>query len=158
MPPRSIFDLSWSADGQWLAYAVSTSANARTSAVRICDVRSRRVHEVTRGLTRDTSPAFDPAGRYLAFLSTRSLRPVEDEVYWQLNFARVRRLGSRSSRTNAPRSVPIRPDPSRSVPAPRRCAPMRADARRCAPMRADARRCAPTRPDGPEKIPDEDLT
>eukprot|EP00900_Chrysochromulina_parva_P026306 jgi/Chrpa1/8309/Chrysochromulina_OHIO_Genome00013214-RA len=43
-----------------------------------------RVVEVTSGVTRDTSPSFDPQAQYLAFLSTRSLRPSEDEVFWQL--------------------------------------------------------------------------
>ena len=86
-----IFDLSWSADGKWLSYAAATSANCRTSAIKLCEVRTRKVFDITNGLARDSSPSFDPAGRYLAFLSTRSYRPVEDEVLWQLNFSRAQR-------------------------------------------------------------------
>ena len=36
-----IFDLAWSADGAWLAYSVSTSVGARTSAIRLCDTRRK---------------------------------------------------------------------------------------------------------------------
>ena len=41
-----IADLGWSADGRWACYVASTSAGARTSAVRICEVESGRVLEV----------------------------------------------------------------------------------------------------------------
>ena len=86
-----IFDLAWSADGKWLAYAVSTALGARTSAIRIVHVdRAKPIH-VTDGKFRDTSPSWDPAGRYLAFLSSRVLRATEDQIFWQLNFARAQR-------------------------------------------------------------------
>ena len=86
-----IFDLAWSADGKWLAYAVSTSPTARTSAIRLVNVDRATPISVTDGKFRDTSPSFDPAGRYVAFLSSRVLRATEDEIFWQLNFARVQR-------------------------------------------------------------------
>ena len=119
-----IFDLAWSADGHWLAYAVATSSGARTSAIRMCDAAAvmevaargaggtwKHVVEVTSGVTRDTSPSFDPQAQYLAFLSTRSLRPSEDEVFWQFNFSRAQRPFLALLTEDAP-------DPTRPPPRP----------------------------------------
>ena len=111
-----VFDIAWSADGRWVAYAVSTSAGAATSALRLCDVHTQAVLELTSGATRDTCPAFDPAGKYVAFLSTRCLRATPDEIYWQLNFTRAQR----------PYLVLLTPDaadPTRPPPRPPLWAP-----------------------------------
>lgn len=87
-----IFDLAWSADGRWLAYAASTSNNARTSAIRVCKASGGSgVVALTDGAYRDTSPSFDPAGKFVAFLSSRCLRAAEDEVFWGLSFPRAQR-------------------------------------------------------------------
>ena len=55
-----IFDVTWSLDGRWLAYAVATSSMSRTSAIRLCEVSTGQVVAITDGLTRDTCPSFDP--------------------------------------------------------------------------------------------------
>ena len=62
-----------------LAYAVSTCAFGRTSAIRIVHVGRAKPLAVTAGRFRDTAPAWDPSGRYVAFLSSRVLRATEDE-------------------------------------------------------------------------------
>ena len=56
----------------------ATGANA--SAIRLCEVRTRRVVAVTSGAYRDCSPSWDPMAKYVAFLSARHLRAVEDDV------------------------------------------------------------------------------
>ena len=75
-----VFDIAWSADGAWIAYAVSTATGANASAIRLCEVRTRRVVAVTSGAYRDCSPSWDPMAKYVAFLSARHLRAVEDDV------------------------------------------------------------------------------
>ncbi len=40
---------------------------------------------------RDYSPAFDPDGRYLYFLSIRTFDPVYDNVQFELSFPRAAR-------------------------------------------------------------------
>jgi tricorn protease len=72
--PLQNFAPSWSADSRWLAYGRDLP-NAR-SAIFLFDTRAGRAIQVTSGYYDDTEPAFDPDGKYLFFLSNRTLRPV----------------------------------------------------------------------------------
>ncbi len=74
----AIRDYTWSPDGRWLAY----SKAARTDYTSICiyDTRDGQVHRVSGAFTNDYSPAWDPQGRYLYFLSNRATNPVLDSV------------------------------------------------------------------------------
>ena len=82
-------DLAWSPDGAWLAYTFWTSA--RQTAIKLHDVGARRSTLVTQPEFHDYSPAFDPQGRYLYFLSTRTFDPVYDAVQFELSFPRAAR-------------------------------------------------------------------
>ena len=104
-----IFDLAWSHDGAWLAYAVSTSAMSRTSAIRLCHVPSRRVHALTDGHFADTSPCWDPEAHFIAFLSSRCLRAVEDALFASLNFTHAQRPYLAMLTADAP--SPLAPPP-----------------------------------------------
>lgn len=79
-----IEDLAWSPDGRWLAYTYPKTA--RTSAIRVAEVATGRVHPVTRPVLRDAAPAFDPEGRYLYFLGQRDLAPEHDQVQIGVGF------------------------------------------------------------------------
>ena len=68
------FRPSWSADSRWLAYQRDL-AN-QNHAVFLFDTRAGRSQQVTSGYYNDRSPVFDPDGKYLYFLSSRTLRPV----------------------------------------------------------------------------------
>jgi tricorn protease len=82
-------ELAWSPDGAWLAYPFRT--DARHVAIRLLDVASGRHTLVTQPEFRDYSPAFDPDGRYLYFLSLRTFDPVYDAVQFELSFPRAAR-------------------------------------------------------------------
>lgn len=82
-------DLAWSPDGAWLAYTFWTSP--RQSAIKLYDVANARSTLVTDPEFRDYAPAFDPAGRYLYFLSLRTFDPVYDSVQFELSFPRAAR-------------------------------------------------------------------
>ena len=69
-----ITDYAWSPDGRWLAY--SRASRTDYSAIAIYDTREAKVRAVTEGATNDFSPAWDPDGRYLYFLSSRATNPV----------------------------------------------------------------------------------
>ncbi len=73
---QPIRDYVWSPDGRWLAY--SKAARTDYAAIYIYDTKDGSVHRVTGPNTNDTSPAWDPQGRYLYFLSTRATNPVLD--------------------------------------------------------------------------------
>jgi tricorn protease len=79
-------DLAWSSDGAWLAYSFVTST--RHTAIKLLEVASGTATLVTRPEFRDWSPAFDPEGKYLSFLSLRTFDPVYDSVQFELSFPR----------------------------------------------------------------------
>ena len=75
---------AFSPDGRWLAY--TWSPKARTSIVRIVECASGRIADATTALREDRSPAWDPDGRFLYFLSTRDFYPVYDALQFELSF------------------------------------------------------------------------
>jgi tricorn protease len=114
-PAARVHDLAFSPDGRWLAYclAVKTdpgaTASADTAIIRIAKVKSGAVHDVTPLLRDDHSPAWDPEGNYLYFISTRDFNPVYDALQFDLSFPQASR----------PFLVTLRPDvPSPFVPKP----------------------------------------
>jgi tricorn protease len=79
-------DLAWSPDGGWLAYTYWTSP--RHTAIKLHEIASGNGTLVTQPEFRDYCPSFDPAGRYLYFLSVRTFDPVYDSVQFELSFPR----------------------------------------------------------------------
>jgi tricorn protease-like protein len=81
--------VAWSPDGAWLAYPFWTSS--RHCAIKLYEIATGRATLVTTPEFRDYAPAFDPAGRYLYFLSVRTFDPVYDNVQFELSFPRAAR-------------------------------------------------------------------
>ena len=84
-PSHRIGDLAFSPDGRYLAYVWWPAQG--TSIIRIAKVRSGKVHDVTSPLRVDQSPAWDPDGKYLYFISTRDFNPVYDALQFELEFS-----------------------------------------------------------------------
>jgi tricorn protease len=82
-------ELAWSPDGAWLAYPFRTSI--RHSAIKLHEVGTATSTLVTQPEFNDYSPSFDPAGKYLYFLSLRTFDPVYDSVHFELSFPRAAR-------------------------------------------------------------------
>jgi tricorn protease len=76
-----ITEYVWSADGRYLAYAKAEENDY--SAVYVYDTTDGKSRKVSTGSTSDQSPAWDPDGRYLYFLSSRSVNPVLSERDFQ---------------------------------------------------------------------------
>src|SRR5579859_169913 len=81
-----IAGFDWSPDGRWIAYSCALSQH--TSAIRVCEVKTGKVHPVTQPVLQDVSPAFDPDGKFLYFLSYREFDPVYDNLHFDLGFPR----------------------------------------------------------------------
>ncbi|MBI3927330.1 MAG: PD40 domain-containing protein [Armatimonadetes bacterium] len=85
---RSAYDriggACFSPDGRWVAYSLST--NRQASVLKLFQVETGDIHEITRPYFKDIAPAFDPDGRYLYFLSYRDFDPVYDNLFFDLNF------------------------------------------------------------------------
>ena len=79
-----IEELAWSPDGRWLAYTHPDSS--RTSAIKVAEAATGHVFQVTCPILRDSSPVFDPCGRYLYFLSQRDLTAEADRVQFEVGF------------------------------------------------------------------------
>jgi tricorn protease len=73
-PQREIGQYAWSPDGRWLAYAKSNRVDF--SSIFIYDTKEKETHQITPWTTDDHTPAWDPEGRYLYFLSNRYMNPV----------------------------------------------------------------------------------
>ncbi len=65
----SLTDFSWSGDSRWIAYS-KTGANTMSS-VWLYSFESADATQVTGDMTSESSPVFDPKGRYLYFVSAR---------------------------------------------------------------------------------------
>lgn len=73
-----ILDYVWSPDSRWIAYTKNT-ANMH-EVITLYD-RERGIRaQVTDAMFTSWSPSFDPAGRYLWFLSNRTFTPLMDRI------------------------------------------------------------------------------
>jgi len=68
---------AWSPDSRYLAYEVLQS-NLFTQ-IRIWDGEAKTIHEATEPTYNSSSPAWDPKGNYLYFLSDRYINPFLDK-------------------------------------------------------------------------------
>lgn len=84
-----IADLAFSPDGAWLAYTYSPKLH--TAIIRLAECATGRVVDATTALREDHSPAWDPEGNYLYFISTRDFHPVYDALQFELSFPEASR-------------------------------------------------------------------
>lgn len=97
----------WSPCGGWVAYTFATSP--RHTAIKLCEVAAGRTLLASQPDFRDYSPAFDPQGKYLYFLSLRTFDPVYDSVQFELSFPRAARPYLVALQTGGP--APFEPLP-----------------------------------------------
>lgn len=82
--------LNWSPDSAWLAFSVP-ERTPNTSSIRLAEVASGNIVQLTRERFADTEPVFSLDGKHLAFLSVRAFDPVYDVHVFDLSFT----VGSR---------------------------------------------------------------
>ncbi|MBE0592085.1 MAG: PD40 domain-containing protein [Gemmatimonadales bacterium] len=82
-------DYTWSPDGQWLAFSLGQRAG--TNSLYVWSATDGRLHRVTDAMFTAYSPAWDPAGEYLFFLSDREYAPQISTIEW--NYAGNRTTG-----------------------------------------------------------------
>ncbi len=74
----SQFKVSWDANSRWITYGKDTPK--RSHAIALYDVKNRKLHQVTSGFYDDYTPAFDPEGKYLFFLTNRYFAPKYSDM------------------------------------------------------------------------------
>jgi tricorn protease len=99
-PYHQIAGMDWSPDGRWVAFGGSITQYQ--TAIHLWDRTTGETHQVTQPVLQDTSPAFDPEGKYLYFLSARELNPVYDTLHFDLGFPRGNRPYLLTLRANLP--------------------------------------------------------
>ncbi|HVF36295.1 MAG TPA: PDZ domain-containing protein, partial [Candidatus Saccharimonadia bacterium] len=76
---NEITEYTWSPDSRWLAYTKTDAT--RLSSIWLYDVEGKRAQKLTTSTANDSSPAFDPKGRYLYFVSNRDFAGLTFSAY-----------------------------------------------------------------------------
>ncbi|WP_428936703.1 S41 family peptidase [Fontivita pretiosa] len=71
-------EYTFSPDGKWLAYTKYDDNRVRS--VYLYELATGTIQRISAGFTNDYSPAWDPQGKYLYFLSNRVFRPYMDDL------------------------------------------------------------------------------
>src|SRR5262249_32846961 len=79
-----IHDYVWSADSRWIAY--SKPDGAGLSQLTLYSLESGRATVVSDGMSNDFGPSFDPEGKYLYFLSSRTINPMGGDFELNMEF------------------------------------------------------------------------
>jgi tricorn protease len=77
-PRGALNDFSWSPDGAFLAYTLSEGEVVRS--IWIWSAADGRARRATSEIFDESSPAWDPDGKYLFFLSSREFAPMFDQT------------------------------------------------------------------------------
>lgn len=103
-----ITDFSWSPRGGYLAFTMSVAA--RVNSIFVWDAAEDRLHQVGGEMFDEHTPAWDPGGDYLYFLSDREFSPQISTTEW--NFATNRQTGifALALRKDAPHPFPPESD------------------------------------------------
>ena len=81
---QNIQGATWSPDGEWCAYSFPSTETTRS--IKLCQIETGETWLVTQPEFNDFSPAWDPDGKYLYFLSSREFNPVYDALHFDLGF------------------------------------------------------------------------
>lgn len=108
------FRVSWSADSRWLAY--SRSLNMASTAIFLFDLQNGERHQVTSGYYADVSPAFDPEGKYLYYLTNRSLRPIYSDLDNSWIYTNTTQIAAVPLRKDVPSPLAPRNDEEKAEP------------------------------------------
>ncbi|HEY5132255.1 MAG TPA: S41 family peptidase [Candidatus Krumholzibacteriaceae bacterium] len=71
-----VSDYQWSPDSRWIVYS-KTNENLN-SGIYLCNLETKKIHELTDDRYDNYSPCFDTDGKHLYFLSLRNFTPVLD--------------------------------------------------------------------------------
>lgn len=82
-------DYSWSPDGRWLAYSLTSPDQLRQ--IYLYNLAEGKATRVSSSMENDFTPVFDPSGHYLYFLSARHENPTPSQS--EFNVATLKMLG-----------------------------------------------------------------
>lgn len=103
-----IFHYRWAPDGAHLAFSMSVDENTR--AVFVWSAANGQVRRVTDSIFGGYSPAWDPEGNYLYYLSDREYAPLVSSIEWNYAGNRTTRIYALALRKDVPHPFPPRSD------------------------------------------------
>jgi len=107
-PSLGGFEVSWSADSNWLAYT-QVLENFQF-VIMLYDVKENKSHQVTSGYYSDLGPVFDPDGKYLYFFTDRTLSPVYSSLDGTWIYPNTTRIAAVSLQKDVPSLLAPRND------------------------------------------------
>jgi tricorn protease len=108
-----IHDYAWSPDSRWIAYSKADAANFQQLQLYAL---GGTVTPVSTGMTEDFSPAFDPAGDYLYFVSRRTLNPEFGAFELNFQFSATDKIYALSLRDTLLTPIPPQSDEETGEP------------------------------------------
>jgi tricorn protease len=72
------YSISWSPDSKWITF--TQGLDNANNAVFLYDLEKRQSHQVTSGFYEDTDPVFSTDGKYLFYLTNRSLTATYSDM------------------------------------------------------------------------------
>ncbi|HYT23931.1 MAG TPA: PDZ domain-containing protein, partial [Candidatus Polarisedimenticolia bacterium] len=103
-----IANYSWSPDSKWLAYDKQDENG--NSAVQLYSLADKEITPITNSFTNSYSPVFDPAGKYLYFISNRDFNEVLGNVDFEFANPKAARVYVVTLRTDEPSPFPALSD------------------------------------------------
>jgi tricorn protease len=102
---NEIHDYSWSPDGLWLAYSI-TGENQQSN-IWLYSLKTHHATRISDPLSNDFMPAFDRAGKYLFFVSTRHENPTFSQS--EFNIATLKMTGIYAATLRSDEPSPFAP-------------------------------------------------
>ncbi len=107
-PSLNGYEMSWSADGEWLAY--TQVLDNFHNIIVLYNLNTQKRRQVTSGYYSDFAPVFDPEGKYIYFLTNRSLSPVYSDLDATWIYPNTTRIAAVSLRKEVPSPLAPRND------------------------------------------------
>ena len=132
---------SWSADGRWLAY--DKTLDSGQPVVMLYDTQTSKATQATTGFYAAQNPTFDPAGKYLYFLTARNFAPTYSNMDNTWIYANSTLIAAVPLRKDVPSPLAPRNDEEKGPPATPAQAVARETAKRDS-VRKDSARVVPS--------------
>lgn len=104
----SISDYRFSPDSKWIAY--SKQEDGFTRSLFLYNIEKKTSTKISRSPMRDSSPVFDPEGKYLYFMSERNVVAKSDAIDFQMDFAETTKLYALPLASDTPSPLPLTND------------------------------------------------
>lgn len=105
---REIRSYAWSPDSKWVTYAKAHENSF--SSVYLYSLKDKKITPITTKFTDDSSPVFDPEGRYLYFLSDRDYNATISAFDFSYAYDKLTRIYAVTLKADAPSPVAPRSD------------------------------------------------